>query len=135
MHPHSSLVDTVMRSNLAFLALLSILHQSSSFAPVSREHNGGIISTSSIKTASNSPRPTPSLIVLGPYSSKPAPDWAPEELEFRSERFSLDISKTQYTSSVKVPRDAYFAMCEKGQAHAQVRGQCKMMHILTFFHR
>lgn len=59
-------------------------------------------------------------MVLGPYSKKVTPEWAVNELEFRSEYANLDIGKTQYTTSVKAPRDTYFAFVEKGQANAQL---------------
>lgn len=37
----------------------------------------------------------------------------------RSERQSLDISKTQYTALVKAPKDAYIAFAEKGKSNAK----------------
>jgi hypothetical protein len=37
----------------------------------------------------------------------------------RSERKSLDISKTQYTSLVKAPKDAYIAFAEKGKSNTE----------------
>jgi hypothetical protein len=35
----------------------------------------------------------------------------------RSERQSLDISKTVYTSLVKAPKDSYMAFAEKGKSN------------------
>ena len=37
----------------------------------------------------------------------------------RSERKSLDISKTQYVSLIKAPKDAYIAFAEKGASNAK----------------
>ena len=37
----------------------------------------------------------------------------------RSERQSLDISKTQYTQLVKAPKDAYKAFAEKGKSNTK----------------
>mmetsp|Transcript_24509 Transcript_24509/g.58144 ORF Transcript_24509/g.58144 Transcript_24509/m.58144 type:complete len:397 (-) Transcript_24509:625-1815(-) len=45
----------------------------------------------------------------------------------RSERKSLDISKTSYTSLVKAPKDAYVAFAEKGKSNAQM-SWIKIMH-------
>jgi len=38
----------------------------------------------------------------------------------RSERAALDIAKTQYSSSMKSPQDAYLAFVEKGAANAKM---------------
>ena len=38
----------------------------------------------------------------------------------RSERAALDIAKTQYSSSMKSPQDAYLAFAEKGAANAKM---------------
>mmetsp|Transcript_75648 Transcript_75648/g.219715 ORF Transcript_75648/g.219715 Transcript_75648/m.219715 type:complete len:351 (+) Transcript_75648:46-1098(+) len=46
----------------------------------------------------------------------------------RSERKSLDISKTTYTALVKSPRDAYRAFAEKGMSNAK-------MHWLKILHQ
>ena len=46
----------------------------------------------------------------------------------RSERKSLDLSKTQYTALVKAPKDAYIAFAEKGMSN------CKM-HWLKIIHQ
>jgi hypothetical protein len=46
----------------------------------------------------------------------------------RSERRSLDISKTTYTALVKSPKDAYLAFAEKGMSNAK-------MHWLKILHQ
>ena len=46
---------------------------------------------------------------------------------FRSERVSLDISKTIYTSSIKTPKDSYIAFAEKGAANAKMP-KTKILH-------
>ena len=38
----------------------------------------------------------------------------------RSERQSLDISKTTYTSLVKAPKDSYMAFAEKGKSNGKL---------------
>jgi hypothetical protein len=43
----------------------------------------------------------------------------------RSERQSLDISKTTYSALVKAPKDAYKAFAEKGMSNAKMVGQTK----------
>lgn len=43
-----------------------------------------------------------------------------QDIEERSERLSLDISKTQYTSLVKSAPDAYIAFAEKGASNAHL---------------
>ena len=43
-----------------------------------------------------------------------------QDMEERSERLSLDISKTQYTSLVKSPPDTYIAFAEKGASNAHL---------------
>mmetsp|Transcript_29524 Transcript_29524/g.65045 ORF Transcript_29524/g.65045 Transcript_29524/m.65045 type:complete len:405 (-) Transcript_29524:38-1252(-) len=45
---------------------------------------------------------------------------ARQDMEERSERLSLDISKTQYTSLVKSPPDAYISFAEKGASNAHL---------------
>lgn len=47
--------------------------------------------------------------------------------EDRSERFSLDITKTVYTSSIKAPKDAYIAFAEKGASNAKM-SKLKILH-------
>jgi formate/nitrite transporter FocA (FNT family) len=46
----------------------------------------------------------------------------------RSERKSLDISKTTYSALVKSPKDAYIAFAEKGMSNAK-------MHWMKIFHQ
>ena len=107
--PFTYLSRTTMRLHLAFTVLVCSLTSAASFAPVS--------SNTVPATWTNTNRGS-SLVVLGPYSNKPTPDWAVQELEVRSEYANLDIRKTQYTSTVKAPKDAYFALSEKGQSNA-----------------
>jgi len=45
----------------------------------------------------------------------------------RSERKSLDISKTTYVSSIKAPVDAYIALAEKGMSNAKMSKR-KILH-------
>lgn len=45
----------------------------------------------------------------------------------RSERFSLDISKTIYTSNMKSPKDSYTAFAEKGASNAKM-AKTKIFH-------
>jgi formate/nitrite transporter FocA (FNT family) len=45
---------------------------------------------------------------------------ATRDYEERSERISLDITKTQYTSLVKSPPDAYITFAEKGASNAHL---------------
>lgn len=45
---------------------------------------------------------------------------ARQDIEERSERLSLDISKTTYTQLVKSPPDAYIAFAEKGASNAHL---------------
>ena len=45
----------------------------------------------------------------------------------RSERVSLDITKTIYTSTVKSPKDAYIAFAEKGASNSKMSWQ-KILH-------
>jgi formate/nitrite transporter len=45
----------------------------------------------------------------------------------RSERKSLDISKTTYTSLIKSPKDAYMALAEKGASNAKMSKR-KILH-------
>jgi formate transporter len=45
----------------------------------------------------------------------------------RSERASLDISKTIYTSSIKSPKDSYIAFAEKGASNAKMSWR-KIIH-------
>eukprot|EP00529_Nitzschia_sp_RCC80_P021447 CAMPEP_0113487062 /NCGR_PEP_ID=MMETSP0014_2-20120614/25317_1 /TAXON_ID=2857 /ORGANISM="Nitzschia sp." /LENGTH=387 /DNA_ID=CAMNT_0000380751 /DNA_START=420 /DNA_END=1583 /DNA_ORIENTATION=+ /assembly_acc=CAM_ASM_000159 len=45
----------------------------------------------------------------------------------RSERRSLDISKTQYVSLIKAPKDAYIAFAEKGASNANMSA-IKILH-------
>lgn len=45
----------------------------------------------------------------------------------RSERKSLDISKTTYTATVKSPRDSYMAFAEKGMSNAKMHW-AKILH-------
>jgi len=45
---------------------------------------------------------------------------ARQDREERSERISLDISKTQYTSVIKSPPDAYVTFAEKGASNAHL---------------
>jgi formate transporter len=45
----------------------------------------------------------------------------------RSERASLDITKTIYTSTIKSPKDAYVAFAEKGASNAKMSWQ-KILH-------
>jgi formate transporter len=59
--------------------------------------------------------------------SRIEPDIAPEGEGFRSERVSLDISKTIYTSSMKSPKDSYLAFAEKGAANAKM-SKTKILH-------
>jgi len=47
--------------------------------------------------------------------------------EDRSERQSLDISKTTYSSTIKAPRDAYIAFAEKGASNAKM-AKTKILH-------
>eukprot|EP00977_Amphora_coffeiformis_P004888 scaffold1048_cov90-Amphora_coffeaeformis.AAC.21 len=101
-----------MRLHLAFTVLVCCLTGAASFAPVSR------VLCSDTNPATLTKNRGPSLIVLGPYSNKPTPEWAVQELEVRSEYANLDIRKTQYASIVKAPKDAYFALAEKGQSNA-----------------
>jgi formate/nitrite transporter len=55
------------------------------------------------------------------FDSSKSGDWAKAEDDGRrSERASLDISKTIYTSSMKAPKDAYIAFAEKGAANAKM---------------
>jgi len=52
---------------------------------------------------------------------------APASEGWRSERVSLDISKTIYTSSIKTPKDSYIAFAEKGAANAKMP-KTKILH-------
>ena len=52
---------------------------------------------------------------------------APASEGWRSERVSLDISKTIYTSSIKTPKDSYVAFAEKGAANAKMP-KTKILH-------
>jgi len=45
----------------------------------------------------------------------------------RSERKSLDISKTTYVSSIKSPKDSYIALAEKGMSNAKMSKR-KILH-------
>eukprot|EP00586_Coscinodiscus_wailesii_P019368 CAMPEP_0172498720 /NCGR_PEP_ID=MMETSP1066-20121228/116522_1 /TAXON_ID=671091 /ORGANISM="Coscinodiscus wailesii, Strain CCMP2513" /LENGTH=356 /DNA_ID=CAMNT_0013272121 /DNA_START=83 /DNA_END=1153 /DNA_ORIENTATION=- len=45
----------------------------------------------------------------------------------RSERESLDISKTTYSSTIKSPKDAYIALAEKGASNAKMMKR-KILH-------
>lgn len=50
-----------------------------------------------------------------------------DSAEGRSERLSLDISETIYTSSMKSPKDAYTAFAEKGASNAKMQKR-KILH-------
>mmetsp|Transcript_25613 Transcript_25613/g.46244 ORF Transcript_25613/g.46244 Transcript_25613/m.46244 type:complete len:354 (-) Transcript_25613:120-1181(-) len=50
-----------------------------------------------------------------------------DSAEGRSERLSLDISETIYTSSIKSPKDAYIAFAEKGASNAKMQKR-KILH-------
>lgn len=50
-----------------------------------------------------------------------------DSAEGRSERLSLDISETIYTSSMKSPKDAYLAFAEKGASNAKMQKR-KILH-------
>ena len=50
-----------------------------------------------------------------------------DSAEGRSERLSLDISETIYTSSMKSPKDAYIAFAEKGASNAKMQKR-KILH-------
>lgn len=54
-------------------------------------------------------------------------DAQPASEGWRSERVSLDISKTIYTSSIKTPKDSYIAFAEKGAANAKM-SKTKILH-------
>jgi formate/nitrite transporter FocA (FNT family) len=63
-----------------------------------------------------------------PEGQKTSRDWVQEtEDAERSERNSLDISKTVYTSSIKAPKDSYIAFAEKGAANAHMSKR-KILH-------
>jgi hypothetical protein len=79
-----------------------------SFTPA-RSTSSSPFSVSTYKYGSNNARPATGASSLTMISTG----------DDRSERKSLDISKTQYTSLVKAPKDSYIAFAEKGKSNAK----------------
>jgi len=76
--------------------------------------------------ASSSSFSIPSRVISRP-SSKVHLANPTDSTEGRSERLSLDISETIYTSSMKSPKDAYLAFAEKGASNAKMQKR-KILH-------
>ena len=114
-------MSATMIMHLKISVLACCLASTASFvAPVARVFSSPTPALLTSASTTSNRGSSSSLVVLGPFSNKQSPEWAVEELEVRSEYANLDIGKTQYTSSLKAPKDAYFAFVEKGQANAQL---------------
>ena len=107
---------------MKLLLAASLLASSSAFTAPPQLSTPKLASNFRLKSTANGSAP-PAQADVGHLEVEAAP--ASEG--WRSERVSLDISKTIYTSSIKTPKDSYIAFAEKGAANAKMP-KTKILH-------
>ena len=104
------------------ILLLGLLAGASSFITPQARSLSVSLTSNKLPSSSSSLAATPLE-----KAATASPEVQSDENKSEHEQYSLDISKTLYTSSLKSPKDSYIAFAEKGAANAKMAKR-KILH-------